>query len=386
MYRVAVYCRVSSNSDEQKSSLQAQQEYYSKVIMNDENCLLVGIYTDIASGVDKKKRTQFDKLIKDCKKKKIDIIVTKSISRFARNTLDFLEVIRMLKKLNVNVYFENEKIWLSKGRNEFMMTTYAAIAQEESMMKSRSIKWRLEKGFVSGDSKVAQRKCYGYTNDNGNLVVNSKQAFIVKEIYKMYLEGLSLSNIVKELYQKDIKSPTGKDRWTVSSIDKILSNEKYVGYVLLQKTYVSDVLKHAQIKNNGEKAKYLYENNHEGIIDKETFDLVQIEKAKRSNMMIDYNNKLSRKSTRYSSGNTLSGKIHCGDCGRNFRRITTHSGEIVWRCAGRVEKNGNCKNETVKQCLIDKKLKEKYGYDLTLEEIYKLVNSITVTGSEISIN
>lgn len=168
MYRVAVYCRVSNNSDEQKSSLQAQQEYYSKVIINDENCLFVGIYADIGSGVDKKKRTQFNKLIKDCKKKKIDIIVTKSISRFARNTLDFLEVIRMLKELNVDVYFENEKIWLSKERNEFMMTTYAAIAQEESMMKSRSIKWGLEKGFVSGDSKVAQRKCYGYTNDNGN--------------------------------------------------------------------------------------------------------------------------------------------------------------------------------------------------------------------------
>ena len=202
----------------------------------------------------------------------------------------------------------------------------------------------------------------------------------------MYLEGLSLSSIVKELYQKGIKSPTGKDRWTVSAIDKILSNEKYVGNVLLQKTYVSDVLKHAQIKNNGEKAKYLYENNHEAIIDKENFDLVQTEKAKRSSTIIDSNNKLSRKSTRYSSGNTLSGKIHCGKCGKNFRRITTHSGEIVWRCAGRVEKNGNCKNETVKQCLIDEKLREKYGYDLSLEEIYKLVNSITVTGSEISIN
>lgn len=202
----------------------------------------------------------------------------------------------------------------------------------------------------------------------------------------MYLEGLSLSNIVKELYQKGIKSPTGKDRWSVSAIDKILSNEKYVGNVLLQKTYVSDVLKHAQIKNNGEKAKYLYENNHEAIIDKETFDLVQIEKEKRSNTMIVNNNKLSRKSTRYSSGNTLSGKIHCGECGRNFRRITTHSGEIVWRCAGRVEKNGNCKNETVKQCLIDKKLKEKYGYDLTLEEIYNLVKFITISRIEISIN
>lgn len=385
MYRVAVYCRVSSNSDEQKSSLQAQQEYYSNQVIKNENCLLVGIYADIASGVNKKKRVQFNKLIKDCKKRKIDIIVTKSISRFARNTVDFLEAIRMLKELNVDVYFENEKIWLSKERNEFMMTTYAAIAQEESMMKSRSIKWGLENGFVSGDSKIAQRKCYGYTNDNGDLVVNSEQASTVKEIYKMYLEGLSLSSIVKELYQKSVKSPTGKERWTVSAIDKILSNEKYVGNVLLQKTYVSDVLKHVQIKNNGEKAKYLYENNHEGIIDKKTFDLVQIEKAKRSNTIIDSNNNILRKSTRYSSGNTLSGIIHCGECGKNFRRITTHSGEIVWRCAGRVEKTGNCKNETIKQRVIDEKLREEYGHDLSLQELYKKVNLITVIGEVIYI-
>lgn len=235
------------------------------------------------------------------------------------------------------------------------------------------------------DSKIAQRKCYGYTNENGILVVNSEQACIVKEIYKMYLEGLSLSSIVKVLYQKGVKSPTGKDKWSVSAIDKILSNEKYVGNVLLQKTYVSDVLTHAQIKYNGEKAKYLYENNHERIINKETFDLVQIEKAKRSNTIIDNNNKLSRKSTRYSSGNTLSGKIHCGECGKNFRRITTHSGEIVWRCAGRVEKNGSCKNETIKQYVIDEKLREKYGCDLSLQEIYKMVKSISIVGLEINI-
>lgn len=160
MYKVAVYCRVSSNSNAQKISLQAQQEYYSKVIMNDESCLLVGIYTDIESGVDKKKRIQFNKLIKDCKKGKIDIIVTKSISRFARNALDFLETICILKELNVEVYFDNEKIYLSKERNEFILTTYAAVAQEESMMKSRSIKWGLKHGFALGDSKVAQRKCY----------------------------------------------------------------------------------------------------------------------------------------------------------------------------------------------------------------------------------
>lgn len=386
MYRVAVYCRVSNDLDEQRNSLIAQQEYYNNVISKNDDCILVGIYSDIGSGVNKKKRVQFNKLIKDCRKGKIDIIVTKSISRFARNTMDFLAVIRMLKELNVDIYFENEKVRLSKERNEFMLTTYAAIAQEESMVKSRSIKWGLERSFSSGDSKMAQRKCYGYTNNNGVLDINPEQAHIVREIYKMYIDGSSLLGIVKELYQRDIKSPTGKDRWTTSAIDKILSNEKYVANVVLQKTYVSDVLKCRQSKNKGERAKYLYENNHEGIIDKEIFDLVQSEKERRSNTTVGCNNNATRKNTRYSSGNTLSGKIHCGECGKNYRRITTHSSEIVWRCAGRVEKNGDCKNETIKQYDIDQKLREKYGCDLSLQEIYKMVESITVIGLEININ
>lgn len=305
MYRVAVYCRVSNNSEEQRNSLITQQEYYNNVISKNNDCILVGIYSDIGSGVNKKKRVQFNKLIKDCRRGKIDIIVTKSISRFARNTLDFLEIIRLLKKLDVDIYFENEKIRLSKERNEFMLTTYASIAQEESMVKSRSIEWGMERSFSSGNSKMAQRKCYGYTNNNGVLDINPEQAHIVRGIYKMYIDGSSLSGIVKELYLRDIKSPTGKDRWTTSAIDKILSNEKYVGNVVLQKTYVSDVLKCRQSKNKGEMAKYLYENNHEGIIDKEVFDLVQSEKEKRSNTTVGCNNNAIRKNTRYSS------EIHC---------------------------------------------------------------------------
>lgn len=384
MYRVAVYCRVSSKSDEQKNSLIAQKEHYYKEVLKNKNCVLVKIYSDTASGVKEKGRKQFNKLIEDCQKGKIDVIVTKSISRFSRNTLEFLNVIHILKDLNIDVYFENEKILLSKERNEFLLTTYAAIAQEESMTKSRNIKWGLEKRFLSGDSKLAQRKCYGYKNDNGVLTIDTEEADIVKKIYKMYLEGFSLSGIAKELYRQNIKSPTGKDKWTAAAIDKILSNEKYIGNVLLQKTYVPDVIKSNQVKNNGELAKYLYENNHEGIIDKDMFEFVQSEKKKRSNK-ITKEGKSLRKSARYSSGNTLSGKIHCGYCGKNFRRITTHSGEVVWRCAGRVEKKGNCKNETIKQNILDERLRAKYGYDFTLQEIYKMVNSITISDTQIKI-
>lgn len=190
MYRVAVYCRVSSKSDEQKNSLIAQKEHYYKEVLKNKNCVLVKIYSDTASGVKEKGRKQFNKLIEDCQKGKIDVIVTKSISRFSRNTLEFLNVIHILKDLNIDVYFENEKILLSKERNEFLLTTYAAIAQEESMTKSRNIKWGLEKRFLSGDSKLAQRKCYGYKNDNGVLTIDTEEADIVKKYIKCILKAL----------------------------------------------------------------------------------------------------------------------------------------------------------------------------------------------------
>lgn len=154
--------------------------------------------------------------------------------------------------------------------------------------------------------------------------------------------------------KRRILSPTGKETWTSAAIDKLLGNEKYIGQALLQKTHVSNVLDQKQKKNNGELTQYLYENNHVGIIDIETFEAVQAEKVRRTNVVSSEHGKQIRKNTRHSSGNSLSGKIKCGECGCNYRRITTHSGEIVWRCAGRVEKNGTCKAETIKQSDIDK--------------------------------
>lgn len=356
--RVAAYCRVSTKEEIQQYSLESQQTYYKNLIEANLNFIFIGIYADTASALKKKNRVQFEKMIKDCKRKKIDIIYTKSISRFARNTVDFLKVIRKLKQLDVDVYFQTEQIWLKKERGEFNMAVHAAVAQEESMSKSRSIRWGLVYRFQSGMSKLANRICYGYEQDKeGNLIINEKEAENVKLIFGLYLQGYSLSGISKELRRREIVSPTGKATWTSTAIDRMLGNEKYIGQALLQKTYIPDVLDQKQKKNKGELVKYLYENNHIGIIDGVMFEAVQAERARRSNVVLDGHGKQIRKRTRHSSGDSLSGKIRCGECGRNFRRITTHSGEIVWRCAGRVEKNGTCKARTVKQSEIDEKMK-----------------------------
>lgn len=280
--RVAVYCRVSTKEEMQLNSLKAQKEYYAKTAML-LGYELVGIYADISSGLQTKKRLQFETLLKDCRKNKVDIIITKSIVRFARNTVDFLSVIRELKELRVDIYFENEKILLSQERSELRMTILAAVAQEESLSKSRNIRWGLNYSFKSGESKMANRVCYGYAKDNnGNLIIDNSTAENVRLIFNLYLQGYSLSRISKELKNRGILSPTGKETWTSMAIDKLLSNEKYMGNVLLQKTYIADVFTKKQTKNKGELTKYLYENNHVGIIDKQTFENVQKEKLRRS--------------------------------------------------------------------------------------------------------
>lgn len=384
--RAAVYCRISTDEDTQQHSLEYQKNYYESYIQTHPNYVFSGMYVDAASGTNCRKRLQFTKMIQDCRKGKIDIIFAKSISRFARNSLDFLTTIRELKALGVDVYFETEKILLSRERDEFRMTTLAAVAQEESFMKSRSIKWSLNVGFTTGTSKLANRSCYGYTNDgNGGLVIDPESGETVKMIFRLYLDGYSLSGIGKELHRLRITSPTGKETWTACAIDKILSNEKYVGVVLLQKTYVPDVLKGVQVKNNGEQARYLYENNHVGIITQETFDAVQEEKKRRSNCTTNEKGKQQRKNVRYSSGNSISGKIQCAECGRNFRRITTHSGEIVWRCASRVEGSKKCNAETIKQSDIDATLKKRFGEDYNSHETFRKIESVLIDGSVIKI-
>ena len=383
--RAVAYCRVSTAMERQQFSLENQRMFYEHYINSRPDCIFSGLYVDIASGTSRKKRTQFNKMVQDCRKGKIDIIFTKSVNRFARNTVDFLTVIRDLKARGIDVYFENERILLSNERSELVMTFFAAHMQAESESRSNSIKWSLKAGFKDGSSKLANRICYGYTHDeNGNLVISSSEAETVRLIFQFYLDGHSLSGIVKELHTRGILSPTGKESWTPAAVDKLLSNEKYTGNVLLQKTYVPNVLKQIQVRNE-ELDKYLYEGNHIGIIDGETFSAVQEEKKRRSNKTVNEEGKSQRKSTRYTSGSSLSGKIQCGECGRNYRRITTHSGEIVWRCASRVEGNKNCGSRTVKQREIDELLREQFGDGMPLKDMYRKIDKILITDKKVQL-
>ena len=239
-----------------------------------------------------------------------------------------------------------------------------------------------------GNSKFADKVCYGYKkDDDGQLIIDEKQARIVEYIFSLYMQGNSLRKIADKLYERGILSPAGKENWTPMAIRKILTNEKYMGNVILQKTYVKDFFEHTQALNNNQFTKYLYENNNPPIISKKTFEVVQKTLEERSNVEIGRDGKSARKSTRYSSNNLLSGKIKCQICGKNFRRITTHSGEVVWRCAGRVEKNEiKCTARTVKQSEIIEAINQAVSItDLHLDFSYEYVEFIVVDGFEIKV-
>lgn len=274
--RVAAYCRVSSDKEEQRSSLDSQIQYYQEQITACEGWDFAGIFSDRGSGLKGEERTAFQAMMKKCRQGKIDLILTKSISRFGRNTLNTLITARELKALGVDVWFEKEHIHLLSEDSEMMLTAYAMFAQAESESMSRNIRAGIRYGFKSGNSGYAHFVCYGYElSSNGKLAINEAQAVIVKEIFTRRAAGQSLAKISEWLYETGVKSPTGKERWSRETLNKLLHNEKYTGDVLLQKTYVSDLLEGVQIKNSGERSRYLYQNNHPAIIDRELFEQVK---------------------------------------------------------------------------------------------------------------
>lgn len=379
--RVAVYCRVSTPLEIQQLSLETQTGHYQEIISRHMDWLYTGTYTDVASGTNRYKRPQFNAMIEACKRREIDLILTKSVSRFARNTVEALEALNTLKLLGVDVYFEVENLWLQQQTSMFSLSLFAAVAQEESILRSENIKWGIHAGFRLGTSKLADRICYGYQrNEHDGLCIHPEQAAVVQRIFRLYLDGHSLSGISKELTACGISSPAGKETWTPKAIDKLLSNEKYTGNVLLQKTYITDYWKHRQGENAGQFPQFLYEHNHPAIINPSVFEAVQRERERRSNTAQNNRGKTVRKSNRFSSGNTLSGKIVCGTCGRNYRRITTHGGDIVWRCAGRVEKvKHKCTAQTLAQKMIVEELTRQCNMvDLYLDFLPQTVEQIVV--------
>ena len=265
--KVAAYCRVSTKDQDQLDSLAAQERYYEERIKANPNWQFVGIYSDVGSGTTIKGRKRLNALISACRRGRVDMVLIKSASRFARNTVDALKTIRMLRRWNVDVYFDAENIHSLHESSEFLLTVICAQAQDESESKSADIKWGLQKSFSDPDSKYYQRKCYGYKRDEkGKLVIDAKEAEVVRLIFRMSKEGASLSQISQTLQEQGILSPRGKAVWSRESLRKILNNEKYLGAVVLQKTFVADCLNHKQIKNDGQQDKYEVVRNHEPII------------------------------------------------------------------------------------------------------------------------
>ena len=342
-YRVAAYCRVSTDKEEQENSLENQITYYKNKIENTPNWTLVDIFADFGiSGTSEKHRIEFQRMIDMCEKGKIDLIITKSISRFARNTVDCLTHVRKLKASNIGVIFEKEGINTLDAVSETFLTWFSAFAQAESESLSQNVTRGKRMGYKEGKFALPPF-LYGYDRGDGiTPVIIPEQATIIRKMFHMYLEGESIRGIKNWLEENEIETPRGTKVWSGSTVAGILKNEKYKGDVLLQKSYTVDYLTKTTARNKGEVAQYYIENNHEGIVSREIFDMVQDEIQRRASL---YSSKTPSK---YSSKYALTGKVICGECGAKYRRVTwSRDGKkkIVWRCIERLT-NGtkNCKN------------------------------------------
>lgn len=270
--RVAAYCRVSTELEEQSSSIELQELHYARLILENPNWENAGIFSERVTGLNLHERPEFRRMIKLCQKKKIDLILTKSISRFGRNTLDMLRTLRTLNRCGTEVYFEQENIRLSRQHIQVLLTAYCALAQAESEDMSRNIKWGIKRGFQNGTSGYAEFVCYGYKRgDDRKLAVDEPDAVIVRKIFRMRAGGHSFGEISNWLHKNGISTPTGKARWSRETISKLLRNEKYVGDILLQKAFVRDLFSGKQVKNNGELERFLIEEHHPPIISRELF-------------------------------------------------------------------------------------------------------------------
>ena len=354
--RVAAYCRVSTDSDEQETSYDAQVTHYTEYIQKNPEWELAGIFADDGiSGTNTKKRTEFKRMIDECMAGNIDMIITKSISRFARNTLDCLQYIRQLKDKNIPVYFEKESINTMDAKGEVLITIMASLAQQESQSLSQNVKLGLQYRYQQGKVQVNYNRFLGYTKDkDGHLVIDPEQAEIVKRIYREYLTGYSMDKISAGLEADGILTGAGKEKWHTSTINKILRNEKYIGDALLQKTYTTDFLTKKRIKNNGTVPQYYVEGDHEAIIPKELFMQVQAELVRRRVVHVSP----TGKKRSFSCNHCFAQMVFCGDCGELYRRVHWNNHgckSIVWRCISRLEPGSadtNCTNRTVNELLL----------------------------------
>jgi len=336
--KVAAYARVSTSSEEQLTSYEAQVDYFTKLIKANPAWEFVGIYTDEGiSATSMKKRDGFNKMVSDALGGRVELIITKSISRFARNTVDCLTTIRKLKEYNVEVYFEKENIYTLDSKGEMLITILSSFAQQESLSLSSNVTWGIRKRFSDGKVSLPYKQFLGYEKGEDNLpkIVES-EAKIIREIYRLFLEGWSCNSIAKHLTVQGIKTPGGKDQWHSTTVKSILINEKYHGNAILQKRYTVDYLTKKTKENEGEVPKYFVENSHPAIVTAEQYLLAQ-EELKR------------RKETPglITTSNCFSGRIICGECGSQFGPKIWHSNSkykrVVWQCNHKFQGEHKCR-------------------------------------------
>lgn len=362
--RVAAYARVSMETERLQHSLSAQISYYNEKIQKSPDWLFVGVYADDGiSGTGTAKRDEFQRLIADCDAGKVDLVLTKSISRFARNTVDLLETVRHLKEIGVDVWFERENIHSLDGDGEVMLSILASFAQEESRSISDNCKWgirkRFEKGVPNGHFRV-----YGYRWEGDDLVPVPEEAVIVRRIFQNFLDGKSRLETEREFASEGITTRDGCP-WVDSNIKQVLSNVTYTGNMLLQKEYISDPITKKRKKNRGELPQYFVANTHEALIDKETFDYVQEEMARRKEL-----GALANKSLNITC---FTGKLKCPHCGVSLmhnKRQKQAGTEDYWKCGTTKKKGGKC---PVKGCIRDDKLRLACARALGLQDFDEAV-------------
>ncbi len=367
--RVAAYCRVSTDSDEQLESLQAQKSHYENYIKANSEWEYVGIYYDEGiSGTKKENRQGLQRMMSDCENKKIDLIVTKSISRFARNTTDCLEMVRRLIELGVFIYFEKENINTKSMESELMLSVLSSLAESESISISENNKWAIQKRFQNGTFKISYPP-YGYENIDGKMVINHEQAKIVKYIFSEALAGKGTQKIADDLNNKRIPSKR-RAGWTATTIRGILKNEKYTGDVILQKTYTDS--KFNRHINNGEKNKYFIQNHHEPIISHKEFEIVARvieQRAKEKG--------IEQRNSKYQNRYPFTSKIICSECGSTFKRRIHSSGKrkyVAWCCTKHLEDISECsmkfiRDEDIKMAFVTMINKLIFGKDFILKPL-----------------
>ena len=366
--RVAGYARVSTDSEEQKTSYDAQVDFYTNYIKSKSEWTYVDVYTDEGiSATSTKNRDGFNRMISDALDGKIDLIITKSVSRFARNTVDSLTTVRLLKEKGIEIYFEKENIWTLDSKGELLITIMSSLAQEESRSLSENVTWGQRKRFADGKVSLPYARFLGFDKgEDGLPKINEEEAAIVRLIYKMFLDGATPHTIAKHLTAEGILSPGGKDVWTSGTVKSILTNEKYKGDALLQKSYTVDFLTKKTKTNEGEVPQFYVENSHPAIILPEAFDMVQAEMKRRK---ADPN--------RYSGTGMFSSRLICGQCGGYY-------GSKVWHSTSKYRR-------TIYQCNSKFKGKEKCGTPhLDEENIKRLfvsaVNKLLADKDEILAN